>query len=222
MRQGLCNQEVSHLFTIKNITGQNPTTRNQSILHTIQMNIHTNKLWYCYMRNALFRLCRHGSWEEEPKVLKDEDVWGLSKHMLMDDELHMQEVLRMHGISDFVVPDMNSWALAPLGNSRIVLSWIWHQVGGTDETLMSLQALYAQNLWVYPFITQYLRNNAIIIPTHSIILPTLDNTMDFRSICHPHTDTILKLCPSYSFNAPLSFPAHCSSQLSYLITARHH
>ncbi len=36
-------------------------------------------------------------------------------------------------------------------------------------TLMSLQALYAQNSWIYPFITQYLRNDAIIILTHSII-----------------------------------------------------
>ncbi len=126
MRQGLCNQGVSHLFTIKNITGQNPTTRNQSILHTIQINIHTNKLWYHYMRNALFWLHGHGSWEEKLKVLKDEDVWGLSKHMLMDDELHMQEVLRMHGMPDFVVPDMSSWAPARLGDSQRVLSWIWH------------------------------------------------------------------------------------------------
>ncbi len=35
--------------------------------------------------------------------------------------------------------------------------------------VMSLQALYAQNLRIYPFITQYLRNDAIIILTHSII-----------------------------------------------------
>ncbi len=57
--------------------------------------------------------------------------------------------------------------------------------------LMSLQALYAQNSWIYLSITQYLQNDAIITPTHAIILPTLDNTTDFRSICHPHTDTIL-------------------------------
>ncbi len=36
-------------------------------------------------------------------------------------------------------------------------------------TLMSLQALYAQNSRIYPFITQYLRNDTIIILTHSII-----------------------------------------------------
>ncbi len=59
--------------------------------------------------------------------------------------------------------------------------------------VMSLQALYTQNLRIYPFITQYLRNDTIIILTHSIILPALNNTTDFRSICHPHTDTILKL-----------------------------
>ncbi len=59
--------------------------------------------------------------------------------------------------------------------------------------VMSLQALYAQNSQIYPFITQYLRNYTIIILTHSIILPTLDNTMDFCSISHKHPDTVLKL-----------------------------
>ncbi len=46
---------------------------------------------------------------------------------------------------------------------------------------------------IYPCITQYLRNDTIIIPTHFIILPTLDNSMDFRSISHKHPDTILQL-----------------------------
>ncbi|KAK0235525.1 hypothetical protein EDD85DRAFT_955084 [Armillaria nabsnona] len=62
-----------------------------------------------------------------------------------------------------------------------------------ERAVMSLQALYAQNSQIYPFITPYLRNDTIITPTHSITLPTLDNTTDFRSIGHPHTDTILKL-----------------------------
>ncbi len=38
-----------------------------------------------------------------------------------------------------------------------------------SQPMMSLQALYAQNSRIYPFITQYLRNDAIIILTHSII-----------------------------------------------------
>ncbi len=57
---------------------------------------------------------------------------------------------------------------------------------------MSLQALYAQNSRIYPFITQYLRNDAIIILTHSITLLTLDNTTDFRSISRKHSYTILE------------------------------
>ncbi|PBK80171.1 hypothetical protein ARMGADRAFT_1092470 [Armillaria gallica] len=40
---------------------------------------------------------------------------------------------------------------------------------GREETVMSLQALYAQNSRIYPSITQYLRNYAIIILTHLII-----------------------------------------------------
>ncbi len=36
----------------------------------------------------------------------------------------------------------------------------------SETTLMSLQALYAQNSRIYPFITQYLRNDTIIILTH--------------------------------------------------------
>ncbi|PBK90684.1 hypothetical protein ARMGADRAFT_1082417 [Armillaria gallica] len=60
------------------------------------------------------------------------------------------------------------------------------------QVVMSLQALYAQNSWIYPFITQYLRNDTIIILTYSIIPPTLNNTTDFCSIGHKHPDTILK------------------------------
>ncbi len=37
------------------------------------------------------------------------------------------------------------------------------------SALMSLQALYAQNSRIYPFITQYLQNSTIIILTHLII-----------------------------------------------------
>ncbi|PBK92580.1 hypothetical protein ARMGADRAFT_1080635 [Armillaria gallica] len=37
------------------------------------------------------------------------------------------------------------------------------------HALMSLQALYAQNSRIYPSITQYLQNDAIILLTHSII-----------------------------------------------------
>ncbi len=86
---------------------------------------------------------------------------------------------------------------------------------------MSLQALYTQNSWIYPSITQYLQNNSIIIPTYSITLTTLDNTMDFYSICHKHSDTVLKLWHLYSFNALFSFPACLALQLLYPITAKH-
>ncbi len=68
-----------------------------------------------------------------------------------------------------------------------------HESTVTNRMVMSLQALYAQDSWIYLFITQYLQNDSIIIPTYSITLPTLDTTMDFCSIYYKDSDTVLKL-----------------------------
>ncbi len=42
--QGLRTRSTAHMFIVRNITGQNPTTRAEGIQHKIQIGIQLNKL----------------------------------------------------------------------------------------------------------------------------------------------------------------------------------
>ncbi|SJL13406.1 uncharacterized protein ARMOST_16849 [Armillaria ostoyae] len=141
LRSGLRNRTASHLFTVKNVTGQNSMTRNQGILRTIQMNIHANKLRYRYSRNALFRLRGHGPWEDELRLLRDEDIRGLNERLQTEDELHEQQRLRDLGVMDAIGESSTNWNPAQRGDSRRVLSWIWYDSGTKDNTLATMEAL---------------------------------------------------------------------------------
>ncbi|KAK0440232.1 hypothetical protein EV421DRAFT_1712676 [Armillaria borealis] len=134
LRSSLRNRAASHLFTVKNVTGQNSTTQNQGILRTIQMNIHANKLRYRYSRNVLFRLRGHGPWEDELRLLRDEDIRGLNERLQTEDELHEQQRLRDLGVMDATGESSTNWNPAQRGDSRRVLSWIWYDSGTKDNT----------------------------------------------------------------------------------------
>ncbi|KAK0421579.1 hypothetical protein EV421DRAFT_1747354, partial [Armillaria borealis] len=139
LRSGLRNHAASHLFTVKNVTGQNSTTRNQGILWTIQMNIHANKLRYRYSRNVLFRLRGHGPWEDELRLLRDEDIRGLNERLQTEDELHEQQRLRDLGVMDAIGESLTNWNPVQRGDSRRVLSWIWYNSGTKDNTPATME-----------------------------------------------------------------------------------
>ncbi len=134
LRQGLCNRSASHLFTVRNVTGQNPTSCNQGILRNIQMNVHENKLRYHYARNTLYQLRGHGTWENELQILNEEDVCAVNERSLTEEELHDQECLRDLGLLDSTLEGTarGSWSIAQLGEGRRQLSWIWYQLGSDD------------------------------------------------------------------------------------------
>ncbi len=153
--QRLHNWSASHLFTVKNITGQDPTLCNQGILHNIQMNVHKNKLWYCYARNALYQLREHGTWENELQVLNEEDVHAFNEKSLTE-ELHNQECLRGLGLLDSTLEGTagGSWSIAQLGEGCWQLSWIWYQLGSDDDGLtihkgISIQTYIQGTYWSY-------------------------------------------------------------------------
>ncbi|KAF9035697.1 hypothetical protein BDZ89DRAFT_924767, partial [Hymenopellis radicata] len=71
LRQGLRTRSATHMFTVRNVTGQNPTTRAEGIQRKIQIGIQLDKLRYRWARNALFQLKGHGEWENELRAILD-------------------------------------------------------------------------------------------------------------------------------------------------------
>ncbi|KAF9003815.1 hypothetical protein BDZ89DRAFT_919267, partial [Hymenopellis radicata] len=82
IRRGLRTRSAGVMFAIQNVTGQNPTTRAQGIHMKVQVSIKIAALQYRWARNALFRLRRHGDWEDELKILKEEDIRGMNERLL--------------------------------------------------------------------------------------------------------------------------------------------
>ncbi|KAF8999723.1 hypothetical protein BDZ89DRAFT_969307, partial [Hymenopellis radicata] len=112
IRQGLRTRGAAHTFTVRNITGQNPTTRAQGVLRKIQININLQKLRYRWARNALFRIRKHGAWERELQVLKDGNL----------------------GIIDERILEPPTSAATSEGEGRRRLSWLWYSYpGGLSE-----------------------------------------------------------------------------------------
>ncbi|KAJ7029470.1 hypothetical protein C8F04DRAFT_1264926 [Mycena alexandri] len=112
-------------------------TRGQGILCQINLKIHGSKLRYRYARQALLKLKGHGAWEEEFKVLTEDDVRALNERALTEEEKASRECLRMAG----EVPEEGGIAVlgdVVSGETHRHLSWIWYAVSkkeGEDERL---------------------------------------------------------------------------------------
>ncbi|KAJ7119391.1 hypothetical protein C8R46DRAFT_1169932 [Mycena filopes] len=104
VRVGLRTRTMTNRYKLRNYTGQGMMTRGQGILRQINIKIYSAKLRYRYARAALLVLQGHGDWEENLKLLNDDDGG----------------IARASGVAT--------------GEGRHTLSWIWYTVGvATDE-----------------------------------------------------------------------------------------
>ncbi len=127
LRQGLRTRSAGHLFTVRNVTGQAPTTRAEGVQRKVQVNIYLSKLRYRWARNALFRLREHGSWERELRVLNDTDVRGMNERLLTAEEIAERHILAERGLIDELIVDpTKEGAVVARGEGRRQLSWIWY------------------------------------------------------------------------------------------------
>ncbi|KAJ7023225.1 hypothetical protein C8F04DRAFT_970391 [Mycena alexandri] len=137
LRAGLRTRTATTRFKVRNWSGQRVLTRGQGILRQINLKIHGNKLRYRYARQALLKLKGHGAWEEEFKVLTEDDVRALNERALTEEEKASREHLRMAG----EVPEEGGIAAlgdVVSGETHRHLSWIWYAVSkkeGEDERL---------------------------------------------------------------------------------------
>ncbi len=136
LRQGLRTRSAGHLFTVRNVTGQNPTTRAEGVQRKVQVAIYLSKLRYRWARNALFQLRGHGTWERELRVLNDADVRGMNERLLTAEELAERQALSEQGIIDEVIAGPSTAdAVVSRGEGRRQLSWIWYSYAEPVDAL---------------------------------------------------------------------------------------
>ncbi len=100
--------------------------------------INANKLCYRYASNALFHLKSHGEWEEL-WLLRDKDVCRLNEQVQTEEELWEQDHLRVLRVMDAIGESSSNWNLAQCGDNKRVMSWIWYELGNTNDNPATIE-----------------------------------------------------------------------------------
>ncbi|KAJ7737187.1 hypothetical protein DFH07DRAFT_870629 [Mycena maculata] len=137
VRDGLRTKTGVTRFKIRNWSGQRAMTRGQGILRLIMIKIHGSKLRYRWARQALLSLKGHGTWEEDWRVLAEDDVRALNERSLTEEEKAERERLRSLGevVEEGGIAEMGDIVS---GETHRTLSWIWYGVSkkaNSDERL---------------------------------------------------------------------------------------
>ncbi|KAK7052688.1 CxC2 domain-containing protein [Favolaschia claudopus] len=134
VRHGLRTRTMTNRFKLQNWTGQGALTRGQGILRHINIKIYGAKLRYRYARAALLVLRGHGDWEEELRILDDDDVRALNERALTAEEKAQNEHWAELG-GAFVEGGVARAVGVAAGEGSHTLSWIWYSAGrAADET----------------------------------------------------------------------------------------
>ncbi|KAJ7429396.1 hypothetical protein B0H11DRAFT_1768213 [Mycena galericulata] len=151
IRSGLRMRTVTNRFKVKNITGQRANTRAQGIQHQVDVRIHGGKVRYRYAREAYLRLTGPGPWEEELRVLKDEDVRALNERAMTAEEAENADRLRAAGHLNEVEDGgvASEGVIVMRGEGHRTLSWIWYYggaraVGDREQKAQINEALRAE------------------------------------------------------------------------------
>ncbi|KAK7676418.1 hypothetical protein QCA50_020636 [Cerrena zonata] len=137
LRRELRARMFANKFKTKNITGNRYMTRARDWMKRIDEKVLAAKHEYQEARSAYLCLKGHGSWEEQFKDLKDEDVRGINERALSEQERQERKAAReAAGLDDDELsaepmPD----GCHPGERNRQPISWIWYtfSTGRNDE-----------------------------------------------------------------------------------------
>lgn len=134
VRHGLRTRTMTNRYKLRNYTGQGQAamTRGQGILRHINIGIHLAKTRYRYARAALVVLRGHGAWEQELRVLDDDDVRALNERALTAEEKEQNKHWAEIG-GAFIEGGIARAAGLAAGEGSHTLSWIWYAVGKAKE-----------------------------------------------------------------------------------------
>ncbi|KAJ7804038.1 hypothetical protein B0H13DRAFT_1671389, partial [Mycena leptocephala] len=129
VREGLRTRTMTNRFRLRNWTGQGMMTKGQGILRQINIKILLAKLRYRYSRAAVVALRGHGDWEEQLRVLADDDVRALNERALTAEEKAQNEHWAELGGAVIEGGVARASGVAR-GEGSHTLSWIWYTFGG--------------------------------------------------------------------------------------------
>jgi hypothetical protein len=134
LRRYLRTRTYLNKWRIKNISGQQRTTRARALQHRVDVNVHDAKTRYRYSRKALLVLQGCGKWEETLKELRDDDVRALNERALTEREKQEREQRTATGRQ--MADDVREGVVVEgaLGEGRRKLSWIWMTVSGDENS----------------------------------------------------------------------------------------
>lgn len=126
----------THMVYFKNINsrGQKDGLRSRSMIDRVQGKVGTAARKYREGRAAKLLLCGPGAWEEELRLLRDEDLRSYADPDAEANKLKAKKgVVILDGEADVaeeVVEVVGSAAQKrrPAGESRRILSWIWQTI----------------------------------------------------------------------------------------------
>jgi hypothetical protein len=138
IRSGLRMRTVTNRFKVANVTGQRVNTCVQGVQHGVDVRIHGAKLRYRYVRAAYHCLVGGGLWEEELRVLEDEDVRALNERaMTWEEKMEEEWLWELGTLNMYEQGGVAAVGMIMTGEAHRTLSWIWYWGGfgsGLQET----------------------------------------------------------------------------------------
>ena len=142
LRRHLRTRIMAQKLSDKDASSQRAYLQSRSLQDQVEKRIRTCQVQYTTARNAVLALRGPGDWENKLRVLKPEDVRGISERSMNNEEKEEYRRTRlMAGLSDAAAPndaDSNVPMVQfdprlALGEGKRTLSWIWYSV--SDEEL---------------------------------------------------------------------------------------
>lgn len=136
LRRQLRTRTFTNRFKRKNVTGQKNNTRSREKQGAIDDGIKASQLQYGRARQALLALRGPGEWENELRVLHQNDVHGLNERALTDHEKAEEERVRaLAGVVDNDDIDDIRVDASPVtvGEGHRRLSWIWYATSTGED-----------------------------------------------------------------------------------------
>ena len=131
-------------YKVHNISTQRHYTQFQTLQDQTENKIKLSSLQYNTARNALLQLCGPGIWEKTLQKLHREDIWGLSKRALIEEEKEETRwTCTMAGVTEYQatkegvadnIPSLTFSLHLAVGEGYRTLSWIWYSMTGDEIT----------------------------------------------------------------------------------------
>lgn len=143
LRCQLTKRAYANRYKVRNVSSQRHYTRFRALQDHTESKVKAAHLQYTTARTALLKLRGPGTWEDNLRHLRPEDVRGLNEQAIVEEERQEDRRARnLAGLSDEPVlgeldgiEDLPATTATPhlaVGEGHRTLSWIWYSTTGEE------------------------------------------------------------------------------------------